>query len=166
MRTFLISALAIGICSQFVIAGSGNEEKYATPQSLDSIGSMIQDSNHEHNAKEAATEANCKAKLAELKDRMTGLRILLESTEIKVLRPVTDASAVSEHNYAKALGEIEQRVRTVAAERQQLKDALLRFRKSLDAHQRNGHHQNLHEAVFEDISALLIQVDASFADYP
>lgn len=166
MRTLKTSLMATIFLSCGAYAGASAKEGYVVPQSLDSIGSMFQDTNDEDEAIDANTVASCEAKLEILKVRMAGLNALLEHTDVDFLGSDSKHSSFDEHTYGKALRKIELRVLAFEAERQQLKSALVQYREVLDSHIESGQHEKQLEAVFGDISAVLGQVEASFADLP
>lgn len=166
MRTLKTSLIATIFLSCGAYAGASAKEGYVVPQSLDSIGSMFQDTNDEDQVIDANTAASCVARLEILKARMAGLNALLEHTDIDFLGTDSKHSSFDEQTYGKALRKIEQRVLAVEAERQQLKSALVQYREVLDSHIVSGQHQKQQEAVFDDIAAVLGQVEASFANLP
>ena len=164
MRTFNTSLIATFFVSCTAFAGTSGEESYSMPQSLDSIGSLFQDTNSEGEAFNAANAANCEARFEALKARMAGLNYLLKHTDIQLAYTTSSRAVVNEESYVKALGTIELRLRTASAERHQLKYALAEYRELLDNHKKNSQHESQYEAVFDDISSVLWQVEASFAE--
>lgn len=159
MRTLNISLVATAFISCAALAGTGGEEGYATPQSLDSIGSMFHDTNNESDASDVSVTTNCDAEVEAVKARMAGLRAFLEYTNIELVETSPYAPAGTQQTYAQALSKLELRLSAVTAERQEVKSALVEYRELLDSHTKNSQH----EAVFDDISALLVDMEAFVA---